>query len=127
MRVSPAAALLFAAAVGCRGSLLSPRSNLDGQWEWQFNRNPSGSSISFSLSTAGSLVTGSGNVCGVGPLCSPGPVTVTGQCALASFQFTLRGSQGFLATYTGKLVGQNELTGVWTQGSDTNTVIFYRT
>ena len=126
MRLLSAVALIPLALFGCGQSVLAPTGNLDGRWEWQFNRNPSGSSINLTLATAGSLVTGSGNVCGVGPACSPGPVTITGHSAPMSFQLTLRGDQGFVATYSGQVRERNQLSGTWTQGTDSNTVIFYR-
>src|SRR5256885_1492050 len=66
MRVSLLASLVLLTTVGCGHSLLSPGS-LDGRWEWQFNRNPAGSSVSLSLTTAASAVSGTGTICGVGP------------------------------------------------------------
>jgi hypothetical protein len=41
-------------------------------------------------------------------------VTVNGQTAGVTFQLTLQGDSAFVATYTGQLVGQNELRGIWT-------------
>jgi hypothetical protein len=115
------------AAVGCNSSRLFPGDSLDGAWGWQLNNNPGGSSINLSLVTAGTKVTGSGRICGVGPwACSPGPVTITGQHAGVAFHLTIQGGSGFVATYSGQLLGQNELEGTWTEASDSGTVIFYR-
>ena len=126
MRLVPLVGLIPLTVLGCSRSILSPAGDLTGQWEWQFNRNPSGSGITFSLATAASQVTGSGDVCGVGPACAPGPVTITGHSAPINFQLTIRGDQGFVATYSGHVLGRNQLVGTWTQGTDSNTVVFYR-
>ena len=125
MRVSLLASLVLLTTVGCGHSLLSPGS-LDGRWEWQFNRNPAGSSVSLSLTTAASAVSGTGTICGVGPACSPGAVTITGQSTGMSVQLTIRGDSGFVATYAGLFMGPNELDGTWAEGTASNTVIFYR-
>ena len=125
MRVSLLASLVLLTTVGCGHSLLSPGS-LDGRWEWQFNRNPAGSSVSLSLTTAASAVSGTGTICGVGPACSPGAVTITGQSTGMSVQLTIRGDSGFVDTYAGLFMGPNELDGTWVEGTASNTVIFYR-
>jgi len=126
MRVSHLASLVLLTTVGCSHSLLSPGSSLDGRWEWQFNRNPAGSSVSLSLTTAGSAVSGTGTICGVGPACSPGAVTITGQSTGMSIQLTIRSDSSFVATYAGLFMGPNELDGTWVEGTTSNTVIFYR-
>ncbi len=126
MRVSQLASLVLLTTVGCGQSLLSPSNSLDGRWEWQFNRNPAGSSVTLSLTTARSAVSGTGTICGVGPACSPGAVTITGQSTGTGVQLTIRGDSGFLATYEGHFVGPNELVGTWVEGTASNTVIFYR-
>ncbi len=126
MRVSLLASLLLLTVVGCGPSILSSITSLDGQWEWQFNDNPAGSGVSLSLTTAGSAISGTGTICGVGPACSPGAVTITGQSTSTSLQLTIRGGSGFVATYTGHLIGSNELDGTWVEGGASNTVIFYR-
>ncbi len=125
MRRSFVAPLARIGALACQ-SLLSPRGNLDGTWEWEFNRNPSGSSITLSLATAGNKVTGTGSICGVGPACSPGPVTIAGQHTLNTFELTIRDQNTFIATYSGQLIRSNELRGTWLQGSDSAAVVFYR-
>ena len=126
MRVSLVALLTLASALACSSSGLSPGDKLDGTWEWQFSRNPAGSSINLSLTTAGPTITGTGTICGVGPACSPGSVTISGQHTGNAFQLTIRDQRAFSATYSGQLVGQNELRGTWTHATDSSTVIFYR-
>ncbi len=125
MRRSFVALLALVGAMACK-SFLAPGGNLNGTWEWEFNRNPSGSSITLSLATAGTSVTGTGNICGVGPACSPGPVTVAGQHTLNTFELTIRDQNAFMATYSGQLVHGNELRGSWRHGSDSANVVFLR-
>ncbi|PYP10770.1 MAG: hypothetical protein DMD59_04680 [Gemmatimonadetes bacterium] len=125
VRRSFVALLALASAMACQSSL-SPRSNLDGMWEWEFNRNPSGSSITLSLATAGPTVTGTGTICGVGPACSPGSVTITGEHTVNAFRLTIRDQLAFMATYSGQVLSNKELRGTWLQGSDSGTVVFYR-
>ena len=124
MRVYPLVLLALIAA--CNSSGLFQNGGLDGTWDWQFNNNPSGSGITLSLVTAGPNVTGTGGICGVGPRCSPGAVTITGRGAGNAFHLIIRGDSSFVATYSGQLVGQNELSGAWIHAADSNTVIFYR-
>ncbi len=129
MRRSFAALLALVSILACQ-SWLSPGGNLDGTWEWEFNRNPSGSSITLSLATAGTsvtgTVTGTGNICGIGPACSPGPVTIAGKHTLNTFEITIHDQNAFMATYSGHVVHSNEIRGTWHQGSDSATVAFYR-
>jgi hypothetical protein len=125
VRRSLVAVLALTGAMACQSSL-SSRGNVDGTWEWELNRNPSGSSITLSLVTNGETVTGSGTICGVGPACSPGPVTITGQHAGQAFELTLRDSTALTATYSGELVSSDQLRGTWRHGSDSATVILNR-
>jgi hypothetical protein len=120
--------LVFLVALVCVSAcqLFSPGGNLDGTWRWEYNRNPSGSSITLSLTTAGTNVTGAGNICGVGPACSPGPVTITGQQTLNNFDLTIRDQNAFMATYSGQLIHGNELKGSWRHGADSGSVVFFR-
>jgi hypothetical protein len=118
--------LVLLSVLCCDQSALSPVGNLDGAWQWQFNANPSGSNISFSLATTGPMVAGTGRVCGIGPACSPGLVTITGQCDGMSFEITIQGDSDFAATYAGRLMNRNTLSGTWIEGTDSNTVVFYR-
>jgi hypothetical protein len=117
--------LLTALSCG-QSSLFSLAGTLDGTWEWQFNDNPSGSGMGFSLTAAGTNIVGSGAICGVGPACAPGAVAITGQASGISFRLTIKGDNGYVATYSGNLIGSDELSGTWTQGTASNTVIFYR-
>jgi hypothetical protein len=126
MRVSLFIPLLLLTGGGCGESALSPSGSLTGQWDWQFNRNPSGSMVTLSLATAGSAVTGTGTICGVGPSCMPGSVAVSGRSVGVVFELTMRGGSGFVATYSGHLASSNELTGTWVDGATSSTVIFYR-
>jgi len=113
------------AAVGCSSSRLSPGDYLDGAWGAP--NNPGGSGISLSLATLGSKVMGTGEVCGGGPrACSPGSVTITGQRLGVGFQLTVHDGSGVLATYSGQLIGQNELQGAWTEANDSGTLTLYR-
>ena len=120
--------LVFLVALVCVSAcqLFSPGSNLDGTWQWEYNRNPSGSSITLSLTTAGTKVTGTGSICGVGPTCSPGPVTITGQQTLNTVDLTIRDQNAFMATYSGQLIHDNELKGTWRYGADSGSVVFFR-
>jgi len=126
MRASSLASILLLVAGSCSQPTLPFLGTLAGQWEWQFNANPAGSSISLSLSTHGADVTGTGTVCGVGPNCAPGAVTITGQSEIRSFHLTIRAVSGFLATYVGQFVGPNELKGTWADGTDSGSTVFYR-
>jgi hypothetical protein len=102
--------------------------DLDGQWGWQWNGNPGGSYMSLTLSTAGTSVTGTGGVCGIGPNCSPGSVTITGEHVpgFGPFTLTIKGGGGYGATYAGQFKGKDQLEGTWTEGSQSNSVIFNR-
>jgi len=125
LRRSFVALLALVGALACQ-SLFSPGDSLDGKWEWEFNRNPSGSSITLSLATVGTRVTGTGNICGVGPACSPGLVTIAGQHVLNTFELTIRNQDTLIATYSGQFVRTNELRGTWLHGSDSANVVFFR-
>lgn len=116
-------ALVAALAVTVAACSSSPL--LDGSWG-QHTVNPGGVSIDFSLATAGGNITGTGTVCGVGPYCNPGAVAITGDWSGTSFRMTLMGGGGEVATYVGVLVGDNELSGTWTEGTSSGPSIFYR-
>jgi hypothetical protein len=102
--------------------------DLDGQWGWEWNGNPGGSSINISLSTAGTSVSGTGQVCGVGPLCEPGAVTITGRRAshVGPFTLTMTGSGNWSARYTGHFEGLDRMSGTWSRGGDSVTVALNR-
>lgn len=125
MRRSFLSIVALAGVIACQSSL-SPPGNLDGTWEWAFNRNPSGSSITLSIATTGTAVTGTGSICGVGPVCSPGAVTIAGEHTGDGFALTIRDQSALIASYSGQLVSSNELQGTWLRGSDSANVVFYR-
>ncbi len=127
MRLTLLVTVLLLAAAGCSQSGVGPfGSGIDGQWEWSFNRNPSGSSITFALVDQGGTVTGTGTICGVGRACAPGAAAVTGSTSGASFQLTISGDNSFVATYKGERVGSDELKGTWVEGGTSGTVVLYR-
>lgn len=118
MRLATLLWVLPLSAIACGSSSLysslSSDPPLDGRWRWNLMPNPAGALKTLSLSTHGDGVSGTGQVCGAGPHCFPGSVAVTGQTAGVTFQLTLQGDSAFVATYSGQLVGQNELRGIWT-------------
>ena len=127
MRASQLAPLILLVFVSCEPSGLLSAKDLNGTWNWQWNGNPGGSGISLSLSAAGTTIRGSGTICGVGPAaCAPGPVTIVGHGNALRFQLSIQGDSGYVVTYTGQLIGHDELSGTWTQGTASNTFIFYR-
>ncbi|MFI5372908.1 MAG: hypothetical protein ACHQ52_15240, partial [Candidatus Eisenbacteria bacterium] len=105
-----------------------PGADLDGRWNWEFNQNPSGSSTSFSLTTAGGVVSGAGVSYGIGPARIADSISIVGRRAHLSgtvtFALTLNFASGSVAMYSGELVNGNELRGVW--NTTGNTVVFYR-
>jgi len=121
-------ALLIVLA-GCESASTSPvSSTLSGRWGWQENGNPGGSYMTLTLTVAGNQVTGTGGICGIGPNCNPGSVTVTGtgRPPYGSFAIALRGGGGYLATYSGMVVGADQLQGTWKEGLQTWGVVFNR-
>lgn len=105
-----------------------PAGDLDGSWGAEWNGNPGGASISLSLSTAGEHVSGTGEICGIGPYCAPGPVQVTGQrvSTFGPFSLTIRGDGGWVATYSGRLVGHDQLRGTLRQATSSHTLTLNR-
>lgn len=128
MRAPLLAPLLALVAVSCDHAIPTYLAdNLSGTWEWQANGNPGGSGMTLSLTTTGTTIAGSGTICGIGPApCAPGHVTIAGQATGVAFQITIRAGSGYSAAYSGSLVAPNELSGTWSQGNSSNTVIFYR-
>ncbi len=116
--------LALAGLAGCD----APAGHLDGHWGWQYNGNPGGSYVTLTLVTAGSSVTGTGSVCGIGPSCTPGSVAITGSFVrpYGAFALTLTGAGGYEATYTGTVVGADQLQGTWTVGTQSGPSTFYR-
>ncbi len=125
--------LLFAGVlltfVSC-GTPAGPRDGLNGNWAWEYNRNPSGSSMNLSLRTAGSNVTGTGVSYGIGPASRVDSITIVGHRAelvlVESLVLTLDFASGRLVTYSGQLVGANQLKGTWTEANQSHSVGFYR-
>ena len=100
------------------GGCTSPRSPLDGTWSTL--PIPSGASLTLVLTTSGSEVAGTGQQIGIGPQSTVHAVVVTGVQALGTFTLTLKFDSGGVATYAGERVGDNELDGVWTVGSQSS-------
>ncbi len=104
--------------------------NLDGRWAWEANLNPSGSYMTLSLTTADNNVTGTGRSIGVGPRGVVDSITITGRRSRSlgslTFRLTFNFARGRVGTYSGQLVGPNQLQGTWTEADQSHTVIFYR-
>ena len=133
---APGANTLTAASSDLAGSPLSftatgtASAGLNGSWAWEFNRNPAGSNIFFSLTALGNSVTGSGMSIGIGPSSRPDSMTITGtqsgSPAAVAFVLTLHFASGSIATYSGQLVSPNTLLGTWTEGAQSSVVKVYR-
>jgi hypothetical protein len=106
----------------------SPTPDLTGSWQWEYNQNPSGSSMTLLLREASGTVTGSGSLLGVGPWAVPDTVTISGSRLGASFGLRLTSPSGTSIAYAGEVVGNHELRGTWIVAPATtgNAVIFYR-
>jgi hypothetical protein len=128
MRLSLLAPVLLT-LVSC-GTPVGPRDGLNGSWAWEYNQNPSGSSMTLSLRTASSDVTGTGVSYGAGPASKVDSIAVGGQRAglsgLESFVLKLDFASGRVVTYAGQLVGPNQLKGTWTEANQSYSVGFYR-
>jgi hypothetical protein len=103
--------------LGC-SDLTSPRL-LDGTWT-QDEEIP-GNSVQFTLTTSGDAVSGSGQW--TGEACCGGPVAVSGDATggdvRLSLSFVANGSvvPSFNATFAGRLINPNTLSGVIVRGS----------
>jgi hypothetical protein len=95
-------------------------------WEW--NNNPSGSSLYLYLQTAGNAVSGMGVHYGVGPTATADSITISGRYApsTGSFGLTLSYRSGRVVTYTGMLICPNKLQGTATDGGSPYALVFYR-
>jgi len=125
------AAAALAGLAACETALSPtgpPSGDLDGKWGWEFNGNPAGSYMTFTLTTGGNSVSGTGGVCGIGPNCNPGRVTITGEHVpgFGPFTLTIKGGGGYVATYAGQFVGKDQLRGAWTEGSQSGSVTLNR-
>ena len=114
---------------GC-SSLTGAGIDLTGTWGWEWNLNPAGSDMTFSLDVAGGKVTGAGMSHGIGPARAPDSMTVVGDqvgtMPYVAFSLTMNFASGRVVTYVGHLIGANELEGTWTAGDQANTVRFFR-
>jgi hypothetical protein len=129
-RTLAAVALAALLALAACDSATSPRVDLAGDWAWESNQNPGGSSLNLSLTTTAIAVTGTGLSRGVGPTAVDQSMTVSGEQTrtppFVIFHLTLAWVGGRVVTYAGEMVGANELRGMWTEGSDSHTLVFYR-
>ena len=117
------------ALTACSG-VAGPGLDLKGSWGWEYNLNPAGSDMSFSLAAFGGKVTGAGISHGIGPARTPDSLTVAGSqlgtVPFVRFHLTITFARGTVVTYVGQLVGANELEGTWTTATESHTVRFYR-
>ncbi len=108
----PIALLSVAACSGSLARLAGPTGRLQGTWQtWPLV--PSGSGVDMSLATTGSNVVGTGRASAL--QYDLGPLTITGQQEVdGAFRLTVRYDEsGATATYSGRIVGANELDGEW--------------
>jgi hypothetical protein len=124
------ASLLSAAAptlAACE-SATAPRCPLAGDWAWEGNNNPGGSSLDLRLSTAGDAVAGTGVSYGVGPSAVADSITVTGVCLprTGSLALTLSYRSGRVVTYGATLSCPDRLDGTASAGGDPYALGFRR-
>jgi hypothetical protein len=123
----PAAVLL---TFGACSSVTGPGLDLNGTWGWEYNLNPGGSDMTFSLAVADGKVTGAGLSHGIGPARTPDSMAVAGHqfgtAPYVSFELNIDFASGTVVTYVGRLVGANELDGTWTTGDQSTPVRFVR-
>jgi hypothetical protein len=93
---------------------------------WRTAPLPSGSGIDLSLTTDGPLVRGTGHEYKLQYLADD--LSVLGrEQSDRTFRFTLAFGSGATATYSGRLVGRDQLNGTWTDaGQAPRPVTFYR-
>lgn len=112
--------------LGC-SELTSP-TQLDGTW--REDMTIPGNFVQFTLTTSGDAVSGTGQW--VGEACCGGPVTVTGDATggdvRLSLSFVANGNvvPPFTATFAGRLIDSNTLSGVTSGGSGNPTPTTYR-
>ncbi|HEY3114228.1 MAG TPA: hypothetical protein VGJ62_11125 [Gemmatimonadaceae bacterium] len=93
---------------------------------WRTAPIPSGSGIDLSLATSGDIVSGTGHQYNLQYLADSLEVTGRQQPG-ATFRLTLTFGSGTVATYTGQLVGSDELDGTWSpMGQSSYRLVFYR-
>lgn len=104
---------------------VAPVGGLNGSWRTA--PIPSGAGIGMSLTTNGSLVTGNGAEGGLMGR-HIASITVLGHADFkGTFSLTLTYDNGTAATYSGQLVGSDELHGTWkVNAQSTYSLAFYR-
>jgi hypothetical protein len=109
-------------------SITAPNCPLDSGWMWEWNNNPSGSSLSLYLSTDGQTVSGIGVRYGVGPTATADPIIVSGRYTprFGSVELTLSHRSGRVTNYTGMLICPNKLQGTATDGGSPYPLVLYR-
>ena len=119
-----AVALIVWLGLAACTSATGSRGLLDGSWRTV--AIPSGSGIDLSLTTTGNLVVGTGHEYTLQYLADT--LRVRGRQQLdGTFRFDLTFGSGATATYTGRLDGQDQLDGTWTDaGQSPHSLIFYR-
>src|SRR5260370_37853298 len=82
--------------------------------------------MNLSRRAAGSNVTGTGVSYGIGPASRVDSITIVGHRAelvlVESLVLTLDFASGRLVTYSGQLVGANQLKGTWTEANQSHSV-----
>ncbi len=103
-RIRPIALLAVAACSG-------PTAGLNGTWRTL--PVPSGGYTALSLTAAGRQVTGTGQQYGL--MGRPGAaLVIAGQQSRGTFSLIVKPDSGPVATYSGNIVGGDELDGTWT-------------
>ena len=116
--------ILICIGLAACGSPTGSTSLLAGSWRTV--AIPSGSGIDLSLTTSGPQVVGTGHEYTLQYLADT--LTVQGrQTVHGGFRFDVTFGSGASATYTGQLVGQDQLDGTWTDaGHSPYSLSFYR-
>jgi hypothetical protein len=118
--LAPVAWLSVAACTSPTGS----SSPLAGAWRTA--PLPSGSGIDLSLATAGNVVKGTGHKYNLQYLADDLSVLGRDQSD-GTFRFDATFGSGATATYSGRLVGRDQLNGAWTDaGQAPRPLVFYR-
>jgi hypothetical protein len=116
-------------AIACTATTV-PHPDLAGQWAWELNRNPGGSSIDFILTTDADTVAGRGLAYSAGSAHVPDSFTVVGRQLhtepYTSFVLTFQFASGRVASYAGLLVGPSQMSGTWVEADQSHTSRFER-
>jgi len=119
-----AALVLLAALLSCNDGT-APTADLNGAWTT--GMVPSGAYTELYLRTTGQYVTGTARWqygLSNGPLLT---YSVAGRESPGTFALTLTPDSGAVATYAGKLIEPDKLTGTWSAGGSSGTWSFVRT